>query len=158
MNKISTGLHILLTAFVYFILIVLNTFVINTSDLPGKLIMSVIFAVMLFLHFRFFQTHYDTFLNYPLFMKIWLLVFSFVYLVFFNFMVRFKMTGKTNMIILLNSCTFAFPMLLTMLSVLIPNKVRRLSRIIYYCGIVELFAGGIASIISLYYPDLLIKG
>lgn len=157
MNKISTWLYLSLSAVVYFGMIMLNAFVINTFDLTYKLILTIVFAIMLFLHFAFFQTHHDEFLSTTIHKKILLAILSFAYVTIINFIVRFKMTSQINIIILINSCALVFPMLMTMISVLFVNKVRWLSRIIYYCGIVELFAGGLATVISLYYPNLFIK-
>ena len=52
-KKIPTWLYLLLSAVVYFGLIMLNTFVINSNELSGKLILTIVFAVMVFLHFAF---------------------------------------------------------------------------------------------------------
>ena len=157
MKKISTRLYLLLNAVIYFSMIMLNEFVINTFGLTNKLILTIVFAAMIFLHFAFFQIHYNDFLNNTIVKNVLLAILSFFYVATINFMVQYKLTSQINMIILINSCTLFFPMLMTIISVLIVNKVHRLSRIIYYFGIVELFAGGLATIISLYYPTLFIK-
>ena len=156
-KKIPTWLYLLLSAVVYFGLIMLNIFVINSNELSGKLILTIVFAVMVFLHFAFVRSHYDEFLQYTFFNKVLTAILSFFYVAAIGIVVRFKLTDPINMIILINSCTLVFPVLMTMISVLIVKKARLLSRIVYYCGIVELFAGGLATIISLYNPSLFIK-
>ena len=153
MKKIPAWLYLLFSAAVYFVLLLQNTF-----DLSNKIILTIVFAVLTPLHFVFLRTHYDVFLKYTVLKKVLLVVLSFVCLVTINFAVRFKLTSQINMVILFNACTLVFPLLMTIISVLLPRKVRLLSRILYYLGIVELFAGGFASIISIYFPALFIKG
>ena len=62
-KKISTRLYLLLNAVIYFGMIMLNEFVINTFGLTYKLILTIVFAAMIFLHFAFFQIHYNDFLT-----------------------------------------------------------------------------------------------
>ena len=76
-KKIPTWLYLLLSAVVYFGLIMLNIFVINSYELSGKLILTIVFAVMVFLHFAFVRSQYDEFLQYTFFNKVLTAILSF---------------------------------------------------------------------------------
>ncbi len=77
MKKISTRLYLLLNAVIYFGMIMLNEFVINTFGLTYKLILTIVFAAMIFLHFAFFQIHYNDFLNNTIVKNVLLAILSF---------------------------------------------------------------------------------
>lgn len=157
MKKNSTWIYFIFCIVAYFSMIIINSLIVITPELHIKIIYTIAFTIMILLHFSFFQSHYNTFSNYTLRKKIILAIISFIYIDAVGYIVQFRLTSQMNIIVLINSCTFVFPILMTMISVLIPEKVRWLSRIIYYCGIIELFAGGLVTIISLYYQDLFIK-
>ena len=145
-------LYLLLDFLIYILLILFNIFTSKVPDTIESLIFSAFFILEVVTSYIFLKSNYERFYHYKSKIKIILSITSFAIVDVFAQLIEINIIQGVNISLSVSLCAFVFSFMMTLLSALAKDTFPNLSRILYYIGLFELFAGNLVAIINLFKP------